>query len=74
MATAGGTVETAGPVPEELEMLRVQLRVAEETAQRVQQEVLPTSNNTFHLLTSCRCDLTAGVTYPLPTLVAVRWC
>lgn len=47
MATAGGTVATAGPVQEELEMLKVQLRLAEETAQRVQQEVLATTNNNF---------------------------
>lgn len=46
VATAEGTVTTAGPVQEELEMLRVQLRLAEETAEQVQREVLPTSNNT----------------------------
>lgn len=50
VATAGGTVATAGPVQEELEMLKVQLRLAEETAKRVQREVLATTNNTFHHL------------------------
>lgn len=43
VATSEGTVATEGPVQEELEMLRVQLRTAEETAQRVQREVLSDS-------------------------------
>lgn len=70
MAAAGGIVATAGPVQEEVEMLKVQLELAEETAERVQREVLFTSTNTFDLLTPCRCDLT----YFHPSLVAVRWC
>lgn len=69
VATAGGTVATAGPAQEELEMLRVQLRLAEETAQRVQREVLATSNNTFDLLTPLWCCLI----YPMPSPSIVRW-
>lgn len=46
VATEGGCVSTAGPAQEELEVLRVQLRLAEETAQRVQREVPPTHTHT----------------------------
>ncbi|XP_075900147.1 uncharacterized protein LOC142900017 isoform X2 [Nelusetta ayraudi] len=38
VASEGGCVSTAGPAQEELEVLRMQLRLAEETAQRVQRE------------------------------------
>lgn len=56
---------TAGPVQEELEMLRVQLRLAEETAQRVQREVLHHLKQ--HLLNPRGCSLT----YPLLSPSAV---
>lgn len=69
VASAERTVATAGPVQEELEMLRVQLRFAEETAQRVQREVQLTSHNTFDLLIPWGC----GLTYPMPPPSTVRW-